>query len=129
MAFNAIAKMELTAGGRTVGGQKTYSGDSRISHNLSIPTATTDQVVECAFTMAQVKALIISSDQDITVETNASDHAGGNILAIKANVPYMETTDTYQTSELTEDVTALYITNTSGATANINIEVIYDGTA
>ena len=107
---------------------KTFTAEGYIELDLAIATATTDGVVALAIDVSQIVALEIVSDQAVTLETNADDATGGDTLVLVANLPYRWCTGFYDTCKLTENVAVLYVTNTSGATANIKIRCLYDPT-
>ncbi len=87
-----------------------------------------DTLIVASLDVSAVKSLFLLSDQDVSFETNATDHTGGNIIALKANIPYVWHTNAYASFLLTLDVTAIYITNASGSSANIKLRAVVDAT-
>lgn len=118
----------LQLGSSLVSDAPSYTGSAYQYLEETIVTATTDGEIVFTCDVSAIKAIIILSDQNITFETNAADHAGGNILSLLANVPYVWTYDSYFTNLLTADITKLYITNASGSTATLKILVLTDAT-
>ncbi len=113
----------LSVDNRSIGdvGGNTYTATAGgwLLDGETVATAVTDQLAVAALDVSAVKSFILISDKAISFETNATNHAGGNIITLKANVPYVWNTDSYDTFQLTADVTAIYLTNASGATATV----------
>jgi len=127
MALTHTVETKVVTAARTVLGSKTYSGDAESKLEVAIADSVTDQQVNVAIDVTAVKSILMTSDQDLTVETNDGTTPTDTINLI-AGVPYLWTTDQYFTNLLTADVTALYLTNSSGATANFDMECVYDST-
>ncbi len=107
----------------------TYTGTGyALIDGETVATASTDTLINISFPYASVKSFFLMSTAAITVETNATDHAGGDTITLVANVPYIWTTDSYNTFKITANVTKFYITNASGATATIYCSVVHDST-
>src|SRR5574338_1407205 len=79
----------------------------RVSIDDSVPVAN-DQLFALSLDVSQVKAIYISSDQDLTLETNSSS-APAQTLNLKANIPYIWYTNKYHPLVFTTDITAPYI--------------------
>lgn len=58
-----------TPGGQTTY-KKTFSGGLEVRVDESIPDSTTDQLITLSLDVSAIQCIDISSDQDITVETN-----------------------------------------------------------
>lgn len=93
----------------------------------TVATAQTDSLIAFTLDVSACKAFRIVSSAAITVETN-SGSAADNTLTLAANEPYEWNVDSEHTFLLTADVTGLYITNASGATATIQIFAAVDAT-
>lgn len=104
-----------------------FSGSSATEVSESVPTASTDAGIVIAIDVSAVKAFYIVSSAAITVETNDGS-SPDDTLNLLAGQPYVWHTGSYDSFLLTADVTVLYITNASGATANIEIRVLQDAT-
>lgn len=117
-------------GADTVSSQNTPAATdgSLVSVTVSVATGETDKAVAFALDVGQCRSFYMVSDQDVTIETNAVDAAGGNTLALKANIPYVWYTNKYDTFKFTADIAVMYVTNSSGSTAAIKIRALYDAT-
>lgn len=124
-----ITKTFQKVGGAAVTRTKTYTADGFTELELSIPDSTTDQQVVVAIDVSAIVAIIIDSDQAITIETNDGTTPADTITPA-AGVPLIWTNDDEHANPFGSgtDVTSLYITNSSGSTATIKISVLQDVT-
>ena len=127
MSFTHTIVESVSTAGRTLTRQNSYSGDSEPSISKPIPDQSTDYEIQFALDVSKTGLIYIVSDQDVTLETN-SGSSPDNTVNLKAGVPYIWTEDSYHAPLLTVDVTALFITNTSGAAAQLEIEALYNPT-
>jgi hypothetical protein len=128
MGNTAEIFQRMTNSGQSVETSKSYSGT--LLQKLAdeqIPDESTDLEITFALDVSAIQAIFIKSDQAITIETN-SGAAPDDTLNLLANVPYVWSSDSYFVNLLTTDITALFVTNASGATATLNIWVLVDPT-
>lgn len=131
MAFtHTIIRTYRDAQGYTFTATDTALADGEKSYDGTIATATTDQAVTITCVRAKLQALAILSDKVVKIETNAVDATGGSTIDLVANVPkiWSLALDGLTNCPFGEDVTVMYITNTSGATATIKIRILEDVT-
>lgn len=115
------------SGGNAVTANKQYTATSQVRVKEPVANGQTDRQIFVSIKVAVVKSIIIKSTQNVTLETN-SGTTPSNTLNLLANVPYIWNTDSYDALKLTVDVTSVFITNASGASADIDIDVIVDPT-
>jgi len=127
MSFEHAITEEYIGGGATRTKRNTYTADAQNSREVAIADSETDFEVALALDVSEIKALYICSTQDVTLETNDGS-TPDDTISLKANVPYIWHEDSYHDCLLTTDVTALFITNASGAEATLIIEVAFDST-
>ncbi len=129
MAFTHTLNLSwANAEGRALSTSKQYSGGAQASVSESIANSATDELVNFALDVSTIKAIFIKSDQDITLETN-SGSVPDDTLTLLAGVPYIWHTGSYFTNLLTTDITTnIFITNSSGSAALLEIEVVTDPT-
>ncbi len=92
----------------------------------TVATAETDYELAFDLDVSLCKSFYLVSDQDVTLETNAIDATGGNTIALLAGIPYLWHATSYDSFLLTLDVSVMYITNASGATATIYCIALFD---
>lgn len=98
---------------------------------IVVPDGAVDFNVLVAIDVSRLKALLIGSTQDVTIETNHPGGASGepdDTIEVKANAPYLWTEDDPEPCLLTVDVEILYVTNNSGADATLNVRAPMDVT-
>lgn len=100
------------------GGALAYDG------SFTVAGSTTDQQVGVAVTMAACLGVYIKTDQDLTLETNATDHAGGDSFTLKAGIPFVWLKNSGITCPFTADVTTMYFTNAGSTAATVYLRVI-----
>jgi hypothetical protein len=127
MAFSFTFTQQVQTPAGLTSQATTVTASAMLALDESVATGSTDTLINGAFTYAEVKGVYILSDQAITIETNATDHTGGDILTMTANVPKVYFTN-FGVNPFAFNVTKFYVTNASGSTANITIRVLYDAT-
>jgi hypothetical protein len=109
----------------------TDSGSIEISE--AIADATTDGLVAFALDISEIASFAMWSDQALLIETNDGTTPGDSITLV-ANQPLLYSASAAAAFGITNqnpfsvDITALYVTNSSGSTANLEIRVVYDAT-
>lgn len=101
---------------------KSITTNTRQAYNAAVPDATTAlQILGIAFPLDDLLSVLITTDQAITLHTNAADGSGGQTIAIAANTSLSWQPGAVVVNPFTVAVTALYITNASGFVANVKI--------
>lgn len=121
------AQQAMTTPSGTLTDSKSYSGSSFLELEESVANGSTDLAIVVAIDVSAVKAFYIISDVAMTIETN-SGSSPTNTLSLVAGVPYLWTTDSYNTFKLTGDVTVMYATNASGSAGTLKLRVLQDAT-
>ena len=119
---------QVTVGDRIVKKTQSLSSSARLSLEESIADGQTNKQVAFALDVSQLKAIVINSSQNVTLETN-SGSAADETISLLADVPYVWHYQSYHPCLLETDLTALFITNASGSAATLQIEALYDATA
>lgn len=105
----------------------TYTGSGSVEITEDVATGQTDSQINVAIDVSEVASFVLVSTQNVTFETN-SGSAADDTIALLANVPYIWNTSSYDAFLLGTDVTAIFITNASGATATISLRCVQDAT-
>lgn len=125
MSFNHQFIEQVISGGKSLTKENNFTGDGRQSIEVEVATAETDFEIACVLDVSELESLYIVSSETVTFETN-DGAAPDETIALVADVPYIWTSSSYHTNLLATDITALFITNASGATATVNMEFLYD---
>jgi len=117
----------VTGIGDNLSQAREVSDSASIDVDESIPDSSTDLQINIAIDVSEVSFLAIKSDQDITIETN-SGSAAADTLTISGGVPLIYSGTAGETFFLGTDVTAIFVTNASGAAARLQIKGLQDAT-
>ena len=129
MAISHELRLQVTRPGRTPDSQTiTITGGHEIGIEEAIANAETDLEITFSVDKSALQYVWIHSDQDITIETN-DGAAPDDTITLKANKPEIWYADCPHTSPFdSADVTSIFVTNSSGSTANLEIYGIVDPT-
>jgi len=105
------------------------AGFSLVSgHPITVANGASNQLISLAgVDVSQLKGVFIASDQDVLVEFNSNAGSGG-ALNLEANMPYMWQVGDVNALLITADITAVYVTNASGADATLYFYFLHDAT-
>lgn len=125
MAFSVTVGVsrQLSAGGDALSGTVVITGGTKQEKSQSFAANTTDVLIPFAFTRAALKEIWISTDKNVTLETN-SGSAPDDTIALAAGDPYHWRATNGVKQPFAADVTGLYFTNGAGAVANIEVRVL-----
>jgi len=125
MSYTHAIQYAWSGGGKSVSATKSYTDESETKIDESIDTGESNIEVVCALDIGEVASLFILSTQDILFEGN--DNVGTDYsINLKANIPYIWVTDSYDTNLVDADVTSFFLTNASGATATFTLRALSD---
>lgn len=127
MSFTHKITQGWEGGGRSISQQNNYTGSGEASIDESVPDSSTDLQINVAIDFSALQALYLVSDQDVTVETN-NGTTPDDTINLLANKPLVWHAGSYHANPLTVDVTAIFVTNSSGAAAQIQLEALQDAT-
>lgn len=102
---------------------KNVSGN--VSIEETVANATTNGLIACAFPATGLKMFAICSDRDVTVKTNSSG-SPQETWNLKANQPFWWCENNPGSAPVAGAITALYVTNNSGADATLKVLAGYD---
>lgn len=105
----------------------TRTAESELNMELTIANSSIDTQVAVNFTASQLVSVFMLSDENLRVEVNNSSSA--LVFELKADSPFIwEAGDSYFTNPFTTNVSAFYVTNTSGASATFTFNTLIDPT-
>ena len=120
--------ISLEQGGVILSQSVDSSGSQEINFDEAIPDSSSDLKITMDIDVSVLKSLYIESDQNILIETN-SGGAPTDSITLVANEPIIWTTNSVHSNPLTADITAdIFITNSSGSTANLKWRALQDAT-
>jgi hypothetical protein len=119
--------MRWSGDGRALAASKSYTGDQQITQQVPVAGETTDEEVIVGIDVSHIQAIYMKSDVDMKVETNDGTTPDDTIDLV-ANVPYVWTTDSYDSCLLTVNITALYLTVAGAIAGTFELEVLVDST-
>ena len=128
MSFSHVITQAWTDQGNTLTKTVTKTGGAEVNISESIADSTTDEEIACNLDYSAMESLYMVSDQDLQVETNDDAAATGQTINLEAGVPYLWLKDSGITCPITDDVTALFITNASGSPAQFDLRALLDAT-
>ncbi len=105
----------------------TVSGSAEVNVNETIPGAATDLQLTCPIDVSSLKSLMIKCDRAIQIETN-SGSAPDDVIHVAANNMISWDSLNGQDCPLTVDVTSIFVTLASGASATLVICTVQDAT-
>lgn len=127
MPTHRIQRIWQDAGNESVSQQEMITADLETNLDVAIADGQTAKQINVAIDVSALKLLFISSDKDVTIETNNSS-TPDDTIEITANVPLLWTPDCGFACPLSADVATLYLANASGAEAALKIRTLQDAT-
>ena len=131
MAITHTVRLSCTGGATSVSGTITATADGEDNRTFQVPTGGpgTDKIVDIAFNKTRLVNFFVKSDQDLKLETNAIDAAGGDTVNLKADVPFWYNKDSGHVNPFASaNVTTTYWTNAGATVANVEVRVLTDTT-
>jgi len=129
-----VAQLILThtvqVAGETLSYAETITADTLIRATWAVANGTTDQAVTLSIDVSALKALLIYSNVNATLETNAVDATGGDTLTLVAGVPFPWSSTGPHANPFTSglDVTVGYVTVPGAVNATNEFVALQDGT-
>lgn len=126
MAFTQTLRLGWSQGGNTPATREVnQTGSVAPSLSQAIPNASTDLLLNFACDKATLQMFYLVSSQDLTLKTNSAT-VPGQTWALKAGVPLAWHVDAVEANPLAVAITALFATNASGATAQLEVRALHN---
>ncbi len=113
-------------GGVEISGTVSETADAEQNRSLAIAAAA-DQEFDLDFLFADLKSVFMLATEAMTVETNATDHAGGDEIELVADVPFAWTASSGLPNPFTANVTKIYVT--AATAGQLDIRILFDSAA
>jgi hypothetical protein len=127
MSIQHAITIQWEQGNNSLSQRDTFTGEAEANVSVSVPDSSTDFEVTLGIDVSEIKSIIIASDQNITVETNDGT-TPDDTFTIEANNPLIWNVDSPAATPFSADITALFVTNASGAAATFNVRCLVDAT-
>ena len=129
MSVTHSLTLAINVGSTTLSNTVAKTAGQEINIDESIPNSSNDLAVAFAIVRDKLKSLYMVSDKAITVETN-NGTTPDDIFSLVANEPVVwhENGGMAVSSFLAADITSLFVTNSSGAAAQLQIRSLSDPT-
>ena len=129
MAFTHNLLIGWSSGSNSIQHSRTGTGGAENNISESIATGTTDGLVAYELDVSQIQTFYMVSDFAITVETNDGSTPDDTFnLTQNAPIIYYSGMGIAISDIFSADITALYVTNSSGNTATLEIRCVFDPT-
>lgn len=100
-----------------------YQADCEHDIDDSVPASTTNKEFDIAITKANIKSMVLYSDQSVTLKTNSTTSPTDTItMAAKKQVVW--NTDSLNSCPFTSDITKIFVTNSTAAAAKLAIRFL-----
>ncbi len=127
MSITHTITVQWEQGNNSLSLQDTFTGEAEANVSVSVPDSSTDFEITLGIDVSEIKSIVISSNQVITLETNDGT-TPDDTFAITANNPLIWNVDSPAANPFSADITALFVTNASGSAATFNVRCIVDAT-
>lgn len=120
---------EITVQGVGLGASAIYeaTGSALLQVEESVADDASDYEIACVIDEDALVGLVIVSDQAVTVKTNSSGDPQETI-SLSANAPVLWFTEMGSAKPISDDLTALFVSNSSGSAATVRVVAITDAT-
>lgn len=122
MSFTRTYSYGYNVGNESRSKTVTITSQLEALYDYTVASGQTNLEVPLAFDEDALKSIFITSDKAITIKTNDSG-SPQETIALAANQVIFWDSSSSATKPVSDDVTKIFITNASGATATITIIV------
>lgn len=114
-------------GGAQISKTLTAQSEGEDNRDITVNNAVSNLLVDMELDISQLKSFFIVSNKDVTLKTNDSG-TPQDTIALKADKPLIYAPNIGMTNPFGGDVTSMYLSNASGATATVQIRALFDAT-
>ena len=112
-----------TDAGQLISVSKAYTGNEETDFDGVVAANAVNQQETLNITVANVIALMLYSDQQVTLKTNNSG-APQDTITLKAGIPIIWTSDSWDAKPFVGNVTNMFFTNSGATPANVKIRFL-----
>ena len=127
MPFDHTLNVNWNSEGASLSSKIVESFDGEDNRSVAVTDGSTDQQIDWQMIRADAKVLYMVADQDLTVKTNDSG-TPDDTINLKAGEPIVWWVGSQfaLTDLFSADVTELYVSNSSGSDATLDIRLLFD---
>ena len=127
MTISRIIQSRVQYGDLTYAWNVTKTSGEELNISESITDSSNDLELTGTLDVSAMVALLMYSDQDVTIETNDGT-TPADTITLTAGQPLIWHSSSGFTNPLGTDVTSFFVTNASGSAANLVIKGLQDPT-
>lgn len=102
-----------------------YTDDVEIAVDHATAASTTNEEIDIALTLANIKCMLLYSDQTVILKTNSTG-APGDTITLTAKKAVVWNTDSLYAKPFTSAVTKVFVTNSNTSAANLKFRFLLD---
>ena len=124
MSFtHSIGVTYKTAEGTITSTTDTYTADAEYALDDQVAASTTNKEFDLSLTKANIKSMVLYSDQAVTILTNSTG-APSDTIQLAAKLQLVWNTDSHFSIPFSANVTKFFVTNAGGVAANIKFRFL-----
>lgn len=112
-----------TAEGTISSTTDTYTADAEMALDDQVAASTTNKEFDLSLTQANIKSMVLYSDQAVTVKTNSAT-SPSDTINLAAKIQLVWNTDSHFSIPFSGNVTKFFITNSGGVAANLKFRFL-----
>lgn len=106
--------------------QVSITGDAEVNLDIVVNNTVVNQLVPFVLDRSKVQGIFIDPDSNVTVKTNSSGSPTDTLTLLASDPVAWTINDGLAKCPFTADVTALYVSNSSGKQSNTLLRVVYN---
>jgi hypothetical protein len=122
MPTHTLGVSYKTAEGTITSTTDSYTADAEYVIDEVIAASTTNKEIDLALTRANIKSMVMYSDQAVVIKTNST--VASDTVTLAAKVQLVWNTDSQFSIPFAGNVTKFFITNSGGVAANIKFRFL-----
>ena len=123
--FNHTISQTAYSNSLNIAASEQLEGDVEVAISQTIVASAANVEVLVAIDISALQSIVIKSSTNCTVKTNDSG-APDDTITLVAGVPYVWTINSYAASELTADVSKIFVTNLQAAEQTFQLLALTD---
>lgn len=127
MPTHTIGQTYSTDAGQITSTTDQFNSNTDVNITEVVPATTTNMQFDIVITVANIKSMVLYSDQAMTLKTNSTS-SPANTITLAARKQVVWNTDHAEAKPFTANVTAIYATNATATDATLKVRVLLDQT-